>query len=212
MFNAIEPIYDQFFNVLTDNFMNSAGENLVQFKKLEKGFSLPLTRTTLTADMMPYGSLEWCQIDRVSGYRMPESYQYEMRIPFLIIAQSSRIYKDGTIDTFFARHDDHHHGFIGDLTRDLGGFFWRAHHTSRFSAAVDMFEADESGDDYYNHATDWDWSIVDFSMDVTNPLLVRPSNDSPLLQKFREVLDKNPLCRGTQMNFYFKVEERKTML
>jgi len=212
MFNALEPIYNKFFEVLqqrfavdaydkaqaklpaddrTPNPFQSDAENLLQ--TLEMGFSLPLTGKTIVSNVMPYASLEWCETEKVEGYRMPESYKYEIRLPLLIITQAPRIESTGKIETLFPG--------IGRITASLGGFFWRQFHTGRFSEAVPIeFEADA-----------WDWSIVDYSMDIRNPLLVRPSTDSPLLQRFRDALQKNPLCRGTQMNFYFQIEERKPL-
>lgn len=211
MFNAVQPLYSKFFEVLQQRFAVDAytkaqvqlpagertpnpftdAENLL--KTLEMGFSLPLTAKTLSASVMPYASLEWCETDKVEGYRMPESYKYQIRVPLLLITQAPRIEATGKIETLFPG--------IGQITKELAGFFWRQYHTGRFSEAVDSDSFIEG----------WDWSIVEFSMDVRNPLLVRPSTDSPLLQKFRDVLEGNSLCRGTQINFYFSIEERKQL-
>ena len=211
MFNAVEPIYTKFFEVLQQRFATDAyakaqaklpaadripnpfenAENLLV--TLDMGFSLPLTGKTIVSHVMPYGCLEWCETDRVVGYRMPESYKYEIRLPLLIVTQAPRIESTGKIETLFPG--------IGRITQKLGGFFWRQYHTGRFGDAVDP-------DSFVDQ---WDWSIVEFSIDVRNPLLVRPSTDSPLLQRFRAVLESNPLCRGTQMNFYFSIEERKML-
>ena len=212
MFNAVEPIYSKFFEVLQQRFASdgytqaqaklpaadrvpnpfeAVSENLL--KTLDIGFSLPLTGKTVVSNVMPYASLEWCETDRVEGYRMPESYKYEIRLPLLIITQAPRIEAKGKIETLFPG--------VGEITQKLGGFFWRQYHTGRFDGAVDTASFIEG----------WDWSIIEFSMDIRNPLLVRPSTDSPLLQRFRDLLEDNPLCRGTQMNFYFQIEERKEL-
>lgn len=88
---------------------------------------------------------------------------------------------------------------VGEVTRKVGGFFWEQYHTGRFSEAVPLEFAESN----------WDWSIIDFSEDIQNPLPVVYGVDAPMLKEFQELLQKNPLCRGTQMNFYFQIEERK---
>ena len=207
MFNAVEPIYKEFCRVLQGRFAREAfikthpdlpnifgdkAENL--FKTLEIGLSSGLRQNTITHNSVPYCALEWGQTNRVEGYRMPEAYAYELMIPVIVLASvEGNIPKNRQVQTVFPG--------VGEITQKLCGFFWREYHTGRFNDAVDP-DSFEGG---------WDWSIVEFSMDVRNPYLVQRDVDTPLLQKLREILEANLLFRGTQMNFYFKIEERKPL-
>ena len=214
MFNAIEPIYNKFFEVLQQRFaadtytreqeklpvsdrrpnpFEDETENL--FKFLDIGIR-SFNNQVITMNDVPYGALEWGETNRVKGFRMPESYTYELRIPLVLVTMASSIdHRNPRIQTIFPNG-------VGEFTRKIGGFFWQQYHTGRFGEAVPSEFAGDA----------WDWSIVDFSEDIQNPMPVVYGVDAPMLREFQELLQKKSTVSRNTNELLFQDRGAETAL
>ena len=200
MYTAIDPLYRKLHEILQQRFAKrhfegqnpfSDAENL--FKHIDLGMRV-FSKHRDSLVECPYGCLEWGTTGRVEGYRMPETYRYELRLPFLIVTAEDTVRVES--QTVFSADSEG----VADIIRRVGSFFFQNYHTGRFTEAVTPASADE-----------WSWSIINWTQRIQNPLMTSDDPDSIAITRFQELLRDNPLLRGAQMNFYFEIEERKPL-
>ena len=150
MFIAIEPIYrtlcetfqarfarSRFTHDNADKFRLFEGEGDDTFKELDIGLRT-LNRKNITPDIVPYAAIEWGATSDVKPFRMPESYEYSLTVPLVLItgfgtmtdAQMHLVFRPVDVEGNF--RDDYLNPGIGELVGAVGDFFWREYHTGRF--------------------------------------------------------------------------------
>lgn len=204
MYDAIKPVYTKLFEIIDNRFgpvtrgkttIERDSNHIEVFKHLDRGWGR-LTESNVTATQFPYGSLDWGEISEVKEFRAPHGYEYRLTYPLIIITHEGivRAAPETTIKTF--RDEDTERYGIGDVVSIIGSYMFKSYKDSRFRIA-------ETEDDEVPEGLDpWQWTIIDWTQDVCDCRY----------QPAMELLTKNPLCRGTQINFHFRVNETKPTL
>ena len=197
MYNALKPVYDTLFFIIDDNFGPlTKGKNTIHreayhkeiFKHLDKGWGF-LTESNVNTAVFPYGSLDWGVVSETSYLRAPQSYQYYLTYRLIIISHEGVVRPSSqTLVKIFRDTEDEKFG-IGDIVQEIGAFVFNNHKPDRFTIA----EANNQVDGFL-------WTVIDWEMEVTD-CSYQPAID---------ILNKNPLCRGTQLNFIFRINESRS--
>ena len=238
MFDAPEPIYDDLFEYLKDNFLlpsildRKAVECYIP-SSLEKdprnpGEFLRDADGNLIGDLKPFKKFERGIIYQTSRntdlklYPMGylewgqvgeiEDYQsphgYKYDLTYPICLLTFQ--KEGTPDNavFTKKTGDGFYG-IGDLVTVIVRDLWASFKKSRFMSARSRYDATLQVPGDTLAADETDWWIIDWSLDVANKIGPQPGETDTLVAN--STRQGNPLVRGTQINLKFEVFERDTL-
>ena len=162
MFTALEPIFNEIYKILNDEF--AVGTDPV-FKTFEKGFQYKQQKI-ISKEIYPWGFLDWGKPGNVSLVRAPRVFGYRVIFPLVLITyadegeQETLIYQ-GNVST-------NTNLGIGDLITQVSSFIWNNYHERLFPVPPSN-----------------EWSVMRWTIDrVSEPTIsyVRPLLMSPLIR------------------------------
>ena len=238
MFDAPEPLYDDLFDYLRDNFLlpdahvPTDTDSYIP-KTLQKDPNNPNdvlrdANGNPEADLKPLKSFE-----RGIIYQTPRNankslypmaylewgktskilgYQsphgYTYNLTYPLCLLTFQNDREPDNAVFTKKTDTGFYG-IGDLVTMIVRCFWADHKKSKFFSARHRYNPELSVPGNTLAADETDWWVIDWTLEVANELESQPGETDMLAAGGSR--QNNPLVRGTQINLIFEVFERDAL-